>query len=372
MNFIKLALPLLTTCVLSGCISENSSVRLVDSEASPQTIELYKRLLRLRDRGIMLGHQDALAYGHDWHAEPGRSDVKDVTGDYPAVVGWELGHLEHGADLNLDSVAFDDMRRYVQEGHRRGQINTFSWHGDNIVTGNSAWDCGQNTVVASVLPGGEHHAEYLNRLDRLAAFFASLKDDGGKLIPVIFRMYHEHTGAWFWWGSEQCAPEEYKALWEMSVGRLRDYNGLHNLIYAYSPSETQSLEHYLERYPGDEYVDMLGFDAYVPGGDLDVYRERVSENMGWMLSYAAQSGKIACFSETGMEGIGADNYFTQWLYPLIAGKPLSYVLLWRNAWDEAHRGHYFAPYAGHASAPDFCGFVAESDILMLNDIQKMN
>lgn len=370
MNLKKIVLPFLCPFMLASCTSVDDTVRLVDREALPQTSALYRRLLELRDRGIMVGHQDALAYGHDWYGIPGRSDVKEVTGDYPAVVGWELGHLELGADFNLDSVWFDDMRRYVQEGHRRGQINTFSWHGDNIVTGGSAWDCGQNTVVTSVLPGGEHHAEFLDRLDRLAVFFASLKDDDGVLIPVIFRMYHEHTGAWFWWGSGQCTPEEYKALWKMSVERLRDHNELHNLIYAYSPSETKSLEHYLERYPGDDYVDMLGFDAYVPGGDLIVYRKRVTENMNWMLSYAEQSGKIACFSETGMEGIGTDDYFTQWLYPSIAGRPLSYVLLWRNAWDEAHRNHYFAPYAGHAAGPDFCRFVAASDILMLNDILK--
>jgi mannan endo-1,4-beta-mannosidase len=37
----------------------------------------------------MFGHQDDLAYGVGWKYEPGRSDIKDVTGDYPAVYGFE-------------------------------------------------------------------------------------------------------------------------------------------------------------------------------------------------------------------------------------------------------------------------------------------
>ena len=31
----------------------------------------------------MFGHQDDLAYGVNWKYEDGRSDIKDVTGDYP-------------------------------------------------------------------------------------------------------------------------------------------------------------------------------------------------------------------------------------------------------------------------------------------------
>ena len=34
----------------------------------------------------MFGHQDDLAYGVGWKYVPGKSDVKEVTGDYPAVM----------------------------------------------------------------------------------------------------------------------------------------------------------------------------------------------------------------------------------------------------------------------------------------------
>ena len=64
----------------------------------------------------MFGHQDDLAYGVGWKYEKGRSDIKDVTGDYPAVYGWELGHLEIDSPYNLDSVPFNTMQQLIRDG----------------------------------------------------------------------------------------------------------------------------------------------------------------------------------------------------------------------------------------------------------------
>ncbi len=53
--------------------------------------QLIGRLQKLQKKGVMFGHQDALFYGTTWKWEYGRSDVNDVCGDYPAVLGCELG-----------------------------------------------------------------------------------------------------------------------------------------------------------------------------------------------------------------------------------------------------------------------------------------
>ena len=61
------------------------------SPSDPQATEEVKILLkRLHDqagKGIMIGHQDDTAYGVGWKSETGRSDIKEVCGDYPAVYG---------------------------------------------------------------------------------------------------------------------------------------------------------------------------------------------------------------------------------------------------------------------------------------------
>lgn len=52
----------------------------------------------------MMGHQDDPFYGTTWKWEYGRSDVKEVCGDYPAIMGFELGRLELDSTRNLDGV----------------------------------------------------------------------------------------------------------------------------------------------------------------------------------------------------------------------------------------------------------------------------
>jgi len=345
---------------------------LVDRNATPATQALFKNMMLNLDKGIMVAHQDDAAYGHDWYGEAGRSDVKDVTGDYPAVTGWELGHIEIGAAYNLDSIYFSDMKRLIREVYERGGINTISWHSDNIATGKTAWDCAQDTVVKSILPGGSNHVKFLVYLDRLAAFFHDLKDKNGEPIPVIFRMFHEHTGSWFWWGARQCTPEEYNGLYRMTVKYLRDTKQLHNLLYAFSPADVATEKEYLLRYPGDKWVDIIGFDTYAFGTetkDIDQYKQKMTAGLSIVTKYAAKTGKIPVMAETGMEGVKLNDYFTKILYPIIQPYKISYVLFWRNAFNKPT--HFYLPYAGHASAADFKKFTGMPGILLNKEISPM-
>lgn len=185
-------------------------------------------------------------------------------------------------------------------------------------------------------------------------------------------MYHEHTGAWFWWGgSEQCTPEEYKQLWTMTVDHLRNKKNVHNLLYAYSPSETKDETEFLERYPGDEYVDIVGYDCYATGSDsvaVANYKAAMDRNLKIVTTYAQRSGKLPVVGETGMESIPYPQYFTDAVYSVINQYRIGWVLFWRNAWEPDKPNHYYAPFNGHSSAPDFKEFAAKPDILMNKDI----
>jgi mannan endo-1,4-beta-mannosidase len=349
----------------------------VDRHATAETVALYNRLFALMDKGIMLGHQDAPAYGHGWKGEAGRSDVRDLTGDYPAVVGFDLINMELNSAHDLNSVPFADMKRYVQEHHARGGITTFSWHANNPVTGGSTWDCAHDTVVRALLPGGSHHAQFLTWLDRLADFFSGLKEENGTAVPVLFRMYHEHSGAWFWWGSRQCTPDEFIQLWRMTVDYLRHTKNVHNLLYAFSPSETQDETHYLERYPGDDYADMVGFDCYANVEREEQneetirrqtvrYKEALAHNLNIVTAYATGAGKVPAITETGMDRCPCPAWFSETVYGVIKNRKVSYILFWRNAWDSDT--HYHVPYPNHPAARDFIDFAAKPDILLNRDI----
>ena len=345
----------------------------VDMNATLKTRALFHNMYNNLGKGIMLAHQDDAAYGHTWYGKEGGSDVKAVSGDYPAVVGWELGHLEIAAPYNLDSVYFTDMKRLIREVYERGGINTISWHGDNIVTGKTAWDCGQDSVVRTILPGGSNHAKFLTRLDRLSVFFHDLKDEKGEAIPVIFRMYHEHTGSWFWWGAKQCTPEEYNQLYRMTVNYLRDVKGVHNILYAFSPCNISTEDEFLLRFPGDDYVDIVGVDAYCGNKNTDEsnakFKKEVSMQLDIVTGYAKKTNKIPVLAETGMEGIENPDFFTKVLLPAIEPYQISYVLLWRNAYTI--KTHYYAPFPGHASAGDFKKFTDMPGILLSKKISPM-
>jgi len=200
-----------------------------DKKATRETIALYNNLKKLLKKGIMFGHQDDLAYGVGWKYEPGRSDIKDVTGDYPAVYGFELGRLEIQEPVNLDSVPFDKMKEFIGAAYDRGGVITISWHLNNPLTGKTAWDPAAGTV-ASILPGGQKNEFYKIWLDRIASFMLDLKGKKGEYIPIIFRPFHELNGSWFWWGGKNCTPEELKQLYQFTESYLRDKRNVHNLF----------------------------------------------------------------------------------------------------------------------------------------------
>ena len=170
--------------------AQPAAPRLVDPDATPETRALFANLRALQGTRILFGHQDDLAYGYEWTAQPGRSDVKEAAGAYPAVYGWELGNLELGMPADLDGVRFDRMREWIVEGYRRGAVIAVSWHMANPVSGRNAWDT--TRAVAAILPGGARHAQYVQWLDRFADFAGSLRapnraGGGTHLVPIVFR-----------------------------------------------------------------------------------------------------------------------------------------------------------------------------------------
>jgi mannan endo-1,4-beta-mannosidase len=338
-----------------------------DRNATEQTVNLYKHLSQLQKEGLMFGHQDDMPYGNGWWYEEGRSDVKDVCRDYPAVYGWELGHLELGQSYSLDSVYFSKIQEGIKMVYQRGGVNTISWHLNNPFTGGSAWDVSSKEAVSSILPGGRKHDLYVTYLDRLSNFLLSLKTDRGIFIPVIFRPFHEHTGSWFWWGKDLCSVQDYKTLWRFTVTYLRDKKDIHHLVYAYSTDRVNTLEEYIERYPGDDVIDVLAFDLYDRSTDYSV----VLKNCASIVSnLAARKQKVAAVSEAGGPIATNHVWWTGILLKVLRPYNLSYVLVWRNPATKPQEA--FAPYKGQPSSQDFIKFFNDPHTLFQKDIARIN
>lgn len=352
--------------VAASCKTEPAATT-SDKDATAETVALYKNMKNLSARGTMIGHQDALAYGVGWYGDDGRCDFKDACGDYPAVFGWEIGEIEQGAEYSLDSIYFDRLKGYIRRVYDMGGINSVSWHARNPLTKGDAWDVSSKEVVTSILPGGENHGLFLGWLDIAADFFLDLKGSSGEPIPVIFRPYHELTGSWFWWGKELCTPEQYVTLWRITADHMRN-KGVHNLLWAYSTAGYETPEEFLERYPGDDYVDLVGFDAYQHASGEE-FTSQLKQLTDILMPIASAHGKVAALTEAGYEGVKGDAWYSDVLYPAVEGKGLSYVLLWRNAYDIP--GHFYTSYPGHTSTDDLRRFVAQDDILTAGKLKDI-
>ncbi len=373
----------MTAFALVGCSGGNQGNQgnpALDKGAN----DLVRKLSDAASSGqFYYAHQDALVYGHSWKVEDltgdslTRSDVKFVTGSHPAMVGFDLGGIELGNAANLDGVDFNLMRKAAVKHSEEGGIVTFSWHPRNPVTGGDSWDISTDTVVESVLSGGSNYETFRMWLSRAADFFDSLKDSDGNPVPVIFRPWHENIGSWFWWGGKLCTAEQYKSLYTMTRDYIAGERGLKNIVWAYSPNSEIDSTQYFSRYPGDDYVEIIGVDhyEYVDRSDetkseaecLEAankhYVERLAEDLKYMESYAKEHGKLIAVSETGFEGIPYQRWWTDVLLPAIGDSPVSYVLTWRNAWDK--QGHYFAAHPDSDDAANFKEFSENSKVLML-------
>lgn len=336
---------------------------------TPQTEALLMKLKTQSVRGYMFGQHDATLYGIGWKGEVGRSDVKSVCGDDPAVISFDLGHLEHAASHNLDSVSFQAIRQAIITHYLRGGVVSISWHLDNPLTGGTAWDVTDSTVVSSILPRGVQEAKFQQWLERVAQFLNSLQTKDGVKIPVIFRPWHEHTGSWFWWGQRLCTTEQYKALWKLTYSKLKT-EGVDNVLLAYSPGG--DAENFMERYPGDDVIDLLGFDTYQYNGEQgkESFVQAFQRNLYLLDEYCRQHDKVYAVTEAGYEKVPNPKWWTQVLDKAVGTYHPCYVLVWRNAYEKG-KEHFFAPYPGQLSEDDFKIFYQLPRTLFLKDIDDM-
>lgn len=362
--------------VSTSCESQKSNsntiLSLSDKKATAETQSLYKNLNTLSQKGFLFGHQDDLAYGVKWKYEDGRSDVKDVAGDYPAVYGWDIAGLENDKPNNIDGVPFNKMKQYIIEANARGGISTISWHFDNPATGKDAWNNIPNSLK-TILPGAQNHKKFTSWLDKAATFFLSLKDKNGKNIPILFRPFHELTGGWFWWGKGNCTPEEFKTAWKFTFDYLQK-KGVHNLIYVYNTSSFSSEDDFLANYPGDEYADILSFDTYQNNDDStgEKFISEVQKQFKILNEISLQKSKPMALAEAGYEAIPDSKWWTGTLLKAIGDYKISYVLMWRNhGWQEKEQKmHYYAPFSGQVSEKDFVDFYNLDQTIFEKDIPK--
>jgi mannan endo-1,4-beta-mannosidase len=292
--------------------------------------------------------------------------------DYPALFGFDLANLEQGMDKNNSNISFEAIRNKIQYIYSKGGIITLMWAVNNPVNPTErAKDKGSDQTIENLFSNQDSSlVRYNVWLDHLAQFFKSLKaSDNSTLIPILFRPFHECNGSWFWWGKNRATPQEYIQLYQYTVNYLMKKN-VHNLLYVYSPNKFKSTDKYLSWYPGDNYVDVLGLDAY---DDLKNYpANNLKTNLHSMAvvltKLAQQKEKICALTETGFKNMPVADWWTNTLYSAINGTGLSYVMVWGNYGKV--RNAYWGTFQGQLSAGNFIDFSKKSNILFLSKLNE--
>lgn len=93
------------------------------------------------------------------NSEDDLSDIKSITGEYPAVIGFDVG----------GTFSADDRKRsayLIKKASDRGLLITIAWHLSNPISDGSPWVNKDNTgedirhSIRRILPNGDVHSKF--------------------------------------------------------------------------------------------------------------------------------------------------------------------------------------------------------------------
>ena len=404
-------------------------VKMVDAKATPATQQLYAYLKAV-------GESDSVIFGHqnDTHHKAGskgdefsNSDTKDLTGSIAGVVGIDTLSLTGNEASTWDTPEEERIAKVAEitrEAAAEGAIITLSAHMPNFevidrrvknfeVSGGTTnetlgyWiaDDGSKqynfsgytpgttsgNIVPRIMPGQDLNYLYTDYLDLIADYAKAVEEYD---ITILFRPLHENTGSWFWWGAAFCDELAYINLYRYTVDYLKETKGVHNIIYVYGPgSEAANVSEYSARYPGDAYVDMIGYDLYHqnPSQENEAgYLQSIKKQNTILRDFAKAHNKLYAITETGVadkNAAGEDialqrtgNKVMDWYMQLldeISDDGVSYFLVWANFGEN---GSFYLPYAvekkedgtlhGHEMMDEFIKFYNDERSVFATDMNS--
>ena len=278
---------------------------LVNPNADENTKRLYKFLCDIYGKYSLAGQ-----YADEGRASSEYEKITAKTGKTFAVLGLDMGNYSlgskaHGAESKTVEYAYDWYKN-------AGGIVQLCWHWTTpedyaVNAGDQPWYSsfykeGSKLDLDKIM-NGEDDAAYqllMDDIDNMANELARLRDAG---VPVLWRPLHEAAGGWFWWGN--CEPESYKKLWNVMYDKMTNEHNLTNLIWVWNGQDPAW-------YPGDETVDINGWDIYA-GNHVDSSQSGRFDDMS--TNYGTKT-KLIALTENGcvMDPDKVFNDNARWLF----------------------------------------------------------
>lgn len=278
---------------------------LTNPNADERTRRMFKFLCDVYGKYSLAGQ-----YADEGRASSEFEKITAKTGKSFAVLGldvsgYSLGSKAHGSESRTIEYAYDWY-------NNAGGIVQLCWHWTSpedyaVNAGDHPWYSsfykeGSKLDLDKIM-NGEDDAGYqllMDDIDNMANELARLRDAG---VPVLWRPLHEASGGWFWWGD--CEPESYIKLWNAMYDKMTNEHNLTNLIWVWNGQDPAW-------YPGDETVDIHGWDIYA-GNHVDTSQSGRFEDMAH--NYGEKT-KIIALTENGcvMDPDKVMNDNARWLF----------------------------------------------------------
>ena len=236
----------------------NLSVKnqLINPKATNEAKSLMSYLVDIYGTNILSGQQEQPG-GHEWgDTEAEFEYISKLTGKLPAIRGFDFMNYR-GNELEIEDGSAE---RLIEWYNKKGGIPVLCWSwfspGDIGKLGEASYFSDMTTfsISEALTDGTEENAALLADIEFMAGKLKKIQDAG---VPVIFRPFREAEESWFWWGKEGPGPciELYKLLYDKFT---HEYN-INNLIWEWTSYDYETSA---EWYPGNNYVDIIGYIKY--------------------------------------------------------------------------------------------------------------
>lgn len=292
------------------------------------------------------------------------SDSKEVAGDHPGVFGIDPHYMLYktAADremhINEAKYAFNNGAVVTLDFHQQSK-NDHSIYMSNITTAED-----KSLLYDIVNDLNESRAWFYSEIDEVIDI---INDDLN--FPVVWRLYHEMDGNWFWWGSAATnhSKQLYIDFYRLTVDYIKNKTNL--VLFAWSPNKEFDTAYY----PGDSYVDIVGVDIY----DTNAYNTQ--QKLIELTNFSIDHNKIAVLSEVGKNKYinETPNFWTNTILKPIkeAGSSIkiAWVLSWFNAPWKSSQDDLFIPNKESSTNAknDFIDFKNNNLTLFLEDVKRL-
>lgn len=339
----------------------------VDNGATIETKNLLNKLGRIGvSHQFIFGQEFPMSFKLNslrWNLNT--SDSKDVTGDHPGVFGIDphymlyKGTQQRDLHINEAKYAYNNGGVVTFDFHQQSRFNSKIYIKD--ITDNR--DKSLMYDIVNDLNGSRQW--FYQELDVIIGW---INNDLG--FPIVFRLFHEMNGNWFWWGTSATnhTQQLYIDFFKLTVDYIRDRSNL--VLFSWSPNAPFDANFY----PGNDYVDIIGVDIYEPSAS------GLTSLLRTLSTYAVNNRKVAALTETGYRGgyvTKEPRFWTSTILKAIKDGggdiKIAWVLAWFNAPWTSSQSDLFIPdnQTTGVAKSDFIDFYNDPYTLFLRDVQKL-